>query len=83
MSSSTASAYASESPPAAAVGLRERDPHQPEPAELGHDLVREALLAVELLRDGLHLALGEVADGAADQLVVVGEVEVHARHRTE
>ena len=69
--------------PAAAVLLRERDPHQPELAELGDDLVGEALLAVELLRDGLDLALGEVADGAADQLVVVGEVEVHAAHDTE
>jgi hypothetical protein len=69
--------------PSAAVFLRERDPHQPELPELGHDLVREALLAVELLRDGLHLALGEVADGAADQLVVVGEVEVHATQCTE
>ena len=54
----------------AAVLLGERDPHQPELAELGDDLVREALLAVERLGDRRHLALGEVADGAADQLMV-------------
>ena len=61
----------------AAVLLGERDPHQAEVAELGDDLVREALLAVELLGDRRDLALGEVAHGAPDQLVVVGEVEVH------
>ena len=62
----------------AAVLLRERDPHQPEPAELLDDLVREALLVIERLGDRRDLALGEVADGAADQLVVGREVEVHA-----
>ena len=36
---------------AAAVLLRERDPHQPELAHLGDDLVGEALVAVELLGD--------------------------------
>ncbi len=64
--------------PAAAVLLRERDPHQPELAELLDDRVREGLRAVQLLRDGSHLPLGEVAHRAADQLVVVGEIEVHA-----
>jgi hypothetical protein len=58
--------------------LREWDPHQPELSELRDDLVRERLRAVELLRDRRHLALGELADGAADQLVVGREVEVHA-----
>ena len=66
------------SPPRAAVLLRERDAHQPELAELGDDLVGEALLAIQRLGHRRHLALGEVADGAADQLVVVREVEVHA-----
>ena len=56
--------------PRAAVLLRERDAHQPQPAELLHDLVREALLVIQRLGDRRHLALGEVADGAADQLVV-------------
>ena len=63
----------------AAVLLRERDPHQPQLAELGHDLVREALLAVELLGRGGDLLLGEVAYGPADEVVVGGEVEVHGR----
>ena len=69
------------SPPAAAVLLGERDPHQPELAHLGHDLVGEALLAVELLGHGRDLLLGEVADGLLEQPVVVGEVEVHAAAR--
>ena len=42
-----------------------------------HDLVREALLAVELLGDRRDLLDGEVADGALDQAVLVGEVEQH------
>ena len=67
----------------AAVLLRERDPHQPELPELGDDLVGEALLAIQRLGHRRHLALGEVADGAADQLVVVGEVEVHVRQCIE
>ena len=66
----------------AAVLLGERDPHQPEVAELLHDLVREALLAVERLGDRRDLALGEVADGAADQLMVGREVEVHPAIRS-
>ncbi len=63
----------------AAVLLRERDAHQVQLAQLAHDLVREGLRAVELLGDGGDLALGEFPDGAADQLVVWGEVEVHGR----
>ena len=64
--------------PASAVLLRERDAHQPKIAELLDDRVRERLRAVELLRDRSDLLLGEVAHRAADQLVVVGEIEVHA-----
>ena len=63
---------------ASAVLLRERDAHQPELPELLDDRVRERLRAVQLLRDRSHLPLGEVAHRAADQLVVVGEIEVHA-----
>jgi hypothetical protein len=62
-----------------AVLLRERDAHQAQVAELGDDLVREALLAIELLRHRPDLLLGEVADGAADQLMLVVKVEVHGR----
>ena len=38
---------------------------------------------VERLGDRRDLALGEVADGAADQLVVGREVEVHAAILTQ
>jgi hypothetical protein len=61
----------------AAVLLGERDPHEPELAQLGDDLVREALLAVELLGHRRDLVAGEVADGLLDEAVVVGEVEEH------
>ena len=63
VSSSTASAYCSVVPPAPADLLGERDPHPPELAHLGHDLVGEALLAVELLGHRRDLLHGEVADG--------------------
>ena len=58
-------------------------PIRPELAELLDDLVRERLRAVELLRDRRDLLLGEVAHRAPDQLVVVGEIEVHAETYTE
>ncbi len=61
----------------AAVLLGVGDAHQPELAELRDDLVREPLLAVELLGDGLHLLLREVAHQAADVLLFVGQVELH------
>ncbi len=64
---------------AAAVLLGERDSHQVELAELLDDLVGEGLRAVELLGDRRDLALGEFAHRAPDQLVLGGEVEVHAR----
>ena len=63
---------------AAAVLLRDRHPHQPELGELGDELVREALLAVELLGDRRDLLEREPAHGIAEQLVLGGEVEVHA-----
>ena len=51
---------------AAAVLLGERDPHQPELAELGDDLVRERLRRGRApRRPGATSLLGEVADGAA------------------
>ena len=62
---------------AAPVLLRERDAHQPELAHLGDDLVGEALGPVELLRDRPHLLVGEVADGVAQQPLLVAQVEVH------
>src|SRR5690606_12967535 len=50
---------------------------QPELAQPRDDLVREALLAIELLGHGRDLLLGEVADRAADQVVLGRQVEVH------
>ena len=66
------------SPPPPPYSSGNRHPHQPELGQLGDELVREAVLAVELLRDGRDLLLGEVADRAPDELLLFGEVEVHA-----
>ena len=52
-------------------------PIQPSSAELPDDLVGEGLRPVELAGDRCDLALGEVADGRAERLVLLGEVEVH------
>ena len=59
-----------------AVLLRDRHPHQAELGQLGHELVREAVLAVELLGDRRDLLLGELAHGAPDELVLLREVVV-------
>ena len=61
----------------AAVLLGERDAHQVQLAQLGDQVVGDRLGPIQLLGHRRHLALGEVADGAADQLVVVREVEIH------
>ena len=63
--------------PRATVLLRDGDAHEAELGQLGDDLVREAVLAVELLCDGRDPLLGERADGVAQELVLVREVEVH------
>ena len=64
---------------AAAVLLRERDPHQPELAQLGDELVGERLRPVELLGHRRDLVAGELADGVAQQALLVGELEVQRR----
>ncbi len=56
-------------------------PISPSSASLGDELVREALLAVELLGERRDAFLRELAHGVADQLVLLGEVEVHAVRR--
>ncbi len=53
-------------------------PISPSSPSLRDDLVGEGLRAVELLGHRRDLALGELPHGAADQLVLGGEVEVHA-----
>ena len=62
--------------PGPAVLLGDRHPHQPELRELPHELVGEAALAVELLRDGRYVLLREVTDGGTDELVLGVEIEV-------
>ena len=56
---------------AAAVLLRERDPHQAELAHLRDELVGERLGPVELLGDRRDLVAGEVADRVAQQPLLV------------
>ena len=77
VSSSTAIAYCSAVPPAPPTDSGNGIPIQPELAHLAHELQREGLRAVELLGDRRDLAHGEVADGAAQQLGLVVQVEVH------
>jgi hypothetical protein len=55
--------------PSAAVLLGDRDAHQAELRHLRDELVREAVLAVELLCDRRDLLQREGADRVADQLV--------------
>ena len=59
--------------------LRDGQAHEAEPGELLHELVGKAVLAVELLGDGRHALLRELADGAPDELVLFRELEVHSR----
>ena len=54
-----------------AVLLRNRHPHQPELAELGHELIREPLLAVELLCDRSHLLERKLPDRVPEQELAI------------
>ena len=63
---------------AAAVLLGDRHAHQPELGHLGDEVVREALLAVELLGDRRDLLERELPNRVAEKLVLVVEVEVQA-----
>ena len=62
----------------AAVLLGDRHPHQPELGELRDEVVGEALLAVELGRDRSDAVARELAHGLANELLLLGEVEVQA-----
>ena len=79
VSSSIASAYETVSPPAPPYSSEIGQAHQAQLAELGDDLVRETRLAVELLGDGRDLLARELAHRVADELLLLGEVEVHGR----
>ncbi len=65
----------------AAVLLGNGHSHQPELRHSSHEVVREAALAIELLRDGRDSFLREVAHGRADELVLLVEVEVQVLRR--
>ena len=65
--------------PAPPYSSGNRHPQQPQLGELGDDLVREAVLAVELLGDRRHLLHRELPDGVPEQLVLRREVEIHER----
>ena len=63
VSSSIASAYETVSAPAPPYSSRDRHAHEPELRELADEVVREAALAVQLLRDRRDSLLREVAHG--------------------
>ena len=67
---------------AAAVLLGNGHAHQPELGQLRDEVVGEAVLPVELLGDRGDLLLGEVPDRAADELLLLRQVEVHAESRS-
>ena len=60
------------------VFLGDRHAHQPELGELRDELVGEAGLPVELFGDRRDALLRELANGGADEFVLLGQVEVHA-----
>ena len=62
----------------APVRLGERQPEQPEVAHLLHHVERELLLPVGLGRPRLDDLFGELADDAAERLLLRSQVEVHA-----
>ena len=62
----------------ASVVLGDRDAHDAELREAGDDVVREAVLPVELRGDGRDPRLGELSHGATEELAVLAEIEVHA-----
>ena len=62
----------------APVLLGDRHPHQPQLGHLADELDGEAGLAVELLGHRCNALAREGANGVPDQLLVGGEIEVHA-----
>ena len=76
-SSSMASTSVRKSAPWPAVLLGEREPEQPELAHLLDDVHRELRALVHLLGARADDLLGELADDAAELLLLGGEVEVH------
>ena len=63
--------------PRAAVLLRELDAHQPERGQLRQQLDGKVLRLVPLHDVRPDLGFGELADGAPQQLLLVGQTEIH------
>ena len=78
VSSSTTIAYASVSAPEPPYSSGNRHAHEPERRQLRNEVVGETLLAVELRRDRRDSIAREFAHGLADELLLLGEVEVQA-----
>ena len=70
---STATATMVSEPPGAAVSLGHFDAHEPELEELRDQLGVELRGAVHRHRARTHLRLGELGDGVAERVLVVGE----------
>ena len=82
VSSSTASAYETVSPPAPPCSSGIGIPISPSSAISRDELDGEAALAVELLGDGCDALAREGAHRVADELLLGREVEVHAARRS-
>ena len=57
--------------------LRVGHAHEVHLGQLRQELVRETVVAVEFGRDRRHLGLGELPDRVPDQLLLIGQLEVH------
>ena len=57
--------------------LWERNPHQTKRRHLLHDLVREAMVAIDFLRDRPDLGLGKVAHHGAKILTLNRQIKIH------
>ncbi len=64
--------------PGPAVLLREDNSQQPHVRQLGNDLRGEASRLVPFHDVGKDLRFGELADGAANLLLLFGQAEVHS-----
>ena len=78
VSSSIASAYETVSPPAPPYSSGIGSPISPSSPSSATSSYGKARLAVELLGDGRDALARELAHGVADELLLLGEVEVHA-----
>ena len=54
--------------------------HEAQARHLRQDLLRKTVVTVDLSRDGRELGIGELPYRAADQLLLVSQLEVHVTH---